>query len=168
MHIVVRTRFVAEIEPLMQLGAEEVVAEEYETSVEMFIRVLSTYLVPKADIERFVREIRAEGYGMLRRSMLNTADACSLEGTCSSFGATVLTVARGAFIEGKSLVESRLRKEHGLTVVAVQRAGKTFLNPDPAWVFEPGDRAHVFGEQDVISDKAWLFIGTTDESGVAA
>jgi len=168
LHIVVRTRFVAEIEPLMQLGAEEVVAEEYETSVEMFIRVLSTYLVPKADIERFVREIRAEGYGMLRRSMLNTADACSLDGACSSFGATVLTVTRGAFIEGKSLVESRLRKEHGLTVVAVQRAGQTFLNPDPAWVFEPGDRAHVFGEQDVIAEKAGLFIGATDESGIAA
>lgn len=168
LHIVVRTRFVAEIEPLMQLGAEEVVAEEYETSVEMFIRVMSTYLVPKADIERFVREIRAEGYGMLRRPMLNTADACSLEGVCSSFGATVLTVARGAFIEGKSLIESRLRKEHGLTVVAVQRAGQTYLNPDPAWVFEPGDRAHVFGEQETISEKAGLFIGHGEDSGIAA
>ncbi|PKN31243.1 MAG: potassium transporter KefB, partial [Deltaproteobacteria bacterium HGW-Deltaproteobacteria-20] len=62
LHIVVRTRFVSEIEPLLQLGAQEVVAEEYETSVEMFIRVLSTYLVPRGDIERFVREIRAEGY----------------------------------------------------------------------------------------------------------
>lgn len=165
LHIVVRTRFVAEIEPLMQLGAQEVVAEEYETSVEMFIRVLSTYLVPKADIERFVREIRAEGYGMLRRSMLNTADACSLDGVCSSFGATVLTVASGAFVDGKSLVASRLRKEHGLTVVAVQRGGQTHLNPDPAWVFEPGDRAHVFGEQDVITAKAELFVGHSNGTG---
>lgn len=44
-------------------------------------------------------------------------------------------------------------------VVAVQRGEKTHINPDPAWVFEPGDRAHVFGEQDVISEKAGLFIG---------
>lgn len=168
LHIVVRTRFVAEIEPLMQLGAQEVVAEEYETSVEMFIRVLTTYLVPRGDIERFVREIRAEGYGMLRRPMLNTAETCSLEGTCSSFGATVLTVASGAFVEGKSLVASRLRKEHGLTVVAVQRGGQTFLNPDPAWVFQAEDRVHVFGEQDVISDKAGLFIGMARDSGFAA
>ncbi|WP_051306970.1 cation:proton antiporter [Desulfomicrobium escambiense] len=165
LHIVVRTRFVAEIEPLMQLGAEEVVAEEYETSVEMFIRVLSTYLVPKADIERFVREIRAEGYGMLRRSMLNTADACSLEGTCSSFGAMVLAVAPGAFVEGRSLAQTHLRKEHGLTVVAVQRDGKTVLNPAADWVFAAGDRAHVFGEQSVISDKAGLFLGHGDGAG---
>lgn len=168
LHIVVRTRFVAEIEPLMQLGAQEVVAEEYETSVEMFIRVLSTYLVPKADIERFVREIRAEGYGMLRRSMLNTADACSMEGTCSTFGATVLVVAPGAFVAGKSLVDSKLRKEHGLTVVAVQRGGKTQINPNPGWVFMVGDRVHVFGEQTLITDKSSLFIGENGESGVAA
>ncbi len=159
LHIVVRTRFVSEIEPLMQLGAQEVVAEEYETSVEMFIRVLSAYLVPKSDIERFVREVRAEGYGMLRRPVLNLAEACSLGGSCSSFGATVLTVAPGAFLDGKSLVEARLRQEHGLTVVAVQRGGHTQLNPDPEWTIRAGDRVHVFGEQALISDKAGLFIG---------
>jgi CPA2 family monovalent cation:H+ antiporter-2 len=164
LHIVVRTRFVSEIDVLMHMGAQEVVAEEYETSVEMFIRVLSTYLVPKGDIDRFVREIRAEGYGMLRRPMLNTSDACNLGGVCSSFGATVLRVVPGAFVEGKSLVESRLRKEHGLTVVAVQRDGRTRLNPDPEWVFEAGDRVHVFGEQDLISQKAVLFIGAEGES----
>lgn len=143
-------------------------AEEYETSVEMFIRVLSTYLVPKPDIERFVREIRAEGYGMLRRSMLNTVDACSLEGTCSTFGATVLVVAPGAFVAGKSLIDSKLRKEHGLTVVAVQRAGKTQINPDPQWVFMVGDRVHVFGEQALIAEKSDLFIGKNHDSGAAA
>ena len=168
LHIVVRTRFVSEIDVLMHMGAQEVVAEEYETSVEMFIRVLSTYLVPKGDIERFVREIRAEGYGMLRRPMLGMADACSLEGTCSSFGATVLTVAQGAFVDGKSLIESRLRKEHGLTVVAVQREGETLINPDPGLVFMAGDRVHVFGEQELISEKSGLFIGKNDDSGVAA
>lgn len=168
LHIVVRTRFVSEIDVLMHMGAQEVVAEEYETSVEMFIRVLSTYLVPKGDIERFVREIRAEGYGMLRRPMLGSADACSLEGTCSTFGATVLIVTPGAFVEGKSLVESRLRKEHGLTVVAVQRDGKTQINPDPGLVFMVGDRVHVFGEQAQIAEKSGLFIGENGESGVAA
>jgi len=164
LHIVVRTRFVSEIEALLQMGAQEVVAEEYETSVEMFIRVLSTYLVPKGDIERFVREIRAEGYGMLRRPMLNMADACDLGGTCSSFGATVLTVALGAFVDGKSLVQADLRREHGLTVVAVQRGEETHINPSPDWSIRAGDRVHVFGEQSVISDKARLFIGKNGET----
>ncbi|GAB1409667.1 cation:proton antiporter [Desulfovibrionales bacterium] len=159
LHIVVRTRFVTEIEPLLQLGAQEVVSEDYETSVEMFIRVLSAYLVPKTTIERFVREIRAEGYGMLRRPMLGVAETCGLDGSCSSFGATVLTVGPGAFLESQTLLSSRLRNEHGLTVVAIQRNGQTQINPDPNWEFMAGDRVHVFGEQDVISEKASLFLG---------
>jgi len=159
LHIVVRTRFVSEIEPLLQLGAQEVVAEEYETSVEMFIRVLSSYLVPRGDIERFVGEIRAEGYGMLRRPVLGTADSCRLDGACSSFGATVLTVAQGAFVEGRTLVDTNLRREHGLTVVAVQRDGNMVINPDAQWVFQAGDKVHVFGEQDMISEKSSLLAG---------
>ncbi|PKN37451.1 MAG: potassium transporter KefB, partial [Deltaproteobacteria bacterium HGW-Deltaproteobacteria-20] len=92
------------------------------------------------------------------------ADACNLGGVCSSFGATVLRVVPGAFVEGKSLIEARLRKEHGLTVVAVQREGRTMLNPDPEWIFEAGDRVHVFGEQDLISEKAALFIGAEGDT----
>ncbi len=80
----------------------------------------------------------------------------------------MLTVTRGAFVEGKSLVESRLRKEHGLTVVAVQRDGKTLINPDPGLVFMAGDRVHVFGEQARIAEKSCLFMGDNDESGFAA
>ena len=67
LHIIVRTRFVSQIDALLQAGAQEVIAEEFATSVEMFLRVLSTYLVPKNNIERFVHEIRAEGYDMLRQ-----------------------------------------------------------------------------------------------------
>jgi CPA2 family monovalent cation:H+ antiporter-2 len=67
-------------------------------------------------------------------------------------------------VEGKSLIESRLRKEHGLTVVAVQRDGQTRLNPDPEWIFTAGDRVHVFGEQELISQKAVLFIGAEGDS----
>ena len=42
-HIVTRTRYVAEIEELERLGADEVVPEEFETSLEIFARVLRRY-----------------------------------------------------------------------------------------------------------------------------
>jgi monovalent cation:H+ antiporter-2, CPA2 family len=126
LHIVVRTRFVSEIEPLMQLGAQEVVAEEYETSVEMFIRVLSTYLVPKARH----RALRARDPG---RGLWHAQTAHAEHRRCLQPGRGVLVFWRdcadggfqGAYVEGKSLVESKLRKDHGLTVVAVQRDGQT-------------------------------------------
>ncbi|MCV4600561.1 NAD-binding protein, partial [Escherichia coli] len=39
-HIIVRTRYVAEITELYALGANEVIPEEFETSIEIFSRVL--------------------------------------------------------------------------------------------------------------------------------
>jgi monovalent cation:H+ antiporter-2, CPA2 family len=114
LHIVVRTRFVSEIEPLRALGANEVIPEEFETSVEIFNRVLSTYLVPRRDIERFTFEIRAEGYGALRKPTVPGEPFCDLSGVCSGFDVTALNVESGSFVDGKSLKEAELRKTHGL------------------------------------------------------
>ncbi|HET9235225.1 MAG TPA: cation:proton antiporter [Candidatus Eisenbacteria bacterium] len=66
LHLVVRTRYVAEIPALLSLGANQVIAEEFESAIEIFTRVLNAYLVPDTDIEGIVDEIRAAGYQMLR------------------------------------------------------------------------------------------------------
>ena len=66
LHLIARTRFLQEMAELYKLGADEVIPEEYETSVEIFARVLRRFLVPQAEIERLVAGLRAEGYEMLR------------------------------------------------------------------------------------------------------
>jgi len=155
LHVVVRTRFVTEIDSLLRLGAQAVVAEEYETSVEMFTHVLSTYLVPRPDIEQFIREIRSEGYGMLRRPVSDQGR--DMEGTRSVFDAVVLKIAPGAYADGKSLLESRLRQDYGLTVVVAIRDGRTHINPEASWIMRAGDTVHVFGEQRFLAEGAALF-----------
>ena len=46
-YIIARTRYIQEMEVLQSLGANEVIPEEYETSVEIFSRVLEKYDVPR-------------------------------------------------------------------------------------------------------------------------
>ena len=65
-HIIARTRHLAEVEPLYHVGANEVIPEEFETSVEIFTRVLMEYLIPHDRIEQFIAEVRADGYKMFR------------------------------------------------------------------------------------------------------
>ncbi|MDZ4786451.1 MAG: cation:proton antiporter, partial [bacterium] len=48
LHIIVRTKEVAEVTELLNLGASEVVPEEFETSLEIFSRVLRKYLINKS------------------------------------------------------------------------------------------------------------------------
>ncbi|HEX5830645.1 MAG TPA: cation:proton antiporter [Gemmatimonadaceae bacterium] len=66
LHIVVRTRYVSEIARLDALGTNEVVAEEFETSIEIFSRVLIRYQVPDEQIERSINEVREDAYELLR------------------------------------------------------------------------------------------------------
>ena len=65
-HIVCRTRYVAEIAELQRLGANEVVPEEFETSLEIFARVLRTYGVPDETIRETAASARKDHYDMLR------------------------------------------------------------------------------------------------------
>jgi monovalent cation:H+ antiporter-2, CPA2 family len=65
-YIIARTRYLHELKPLYDLGADEVIPEEFETSVEIFARVLRKYRIPGDEIEQLVATMRADGYKMFR------------------------------------------------------------------------------------------------------
>ncbi|MFP5239729.1 MAG: cation:proton antiporter [Acidobacteriota bacterium] len=157
LNIIVRTRFVGETDELLHVGASEVVPEEFETSIEIFTRVLVEYLVPNQMIERFILEARGKNYRMLRTPDLPTDGQKLMTPHLSGMDLAVFTVEEGAQVQGKSLMESNIRKEHSLTVVAVDRDGKMHMNPDGDFTLEAGDLAYVFGSQEDVVDKSWLF-----------
>lgn len=66
-HIVARTRYLREIDDLLALGANQVVPEEFETSIEIFSLVLLHYQVPPRLVGEKAERIRKEGYALLRR-----------------------------------------------------------------------------------------------------
>jgi CPA2 family monovalent cation:H+ antiporter-2 len=156
LHVIARTRFVSEIEPLRKLGAKDVVPEEFETSIEIFSRVLKEYLVPRDEIERFAEEIRAEGYGILRGPERKGALG-RLAGGFKELELSGIRVHEGSFMDGLSLEKSGLRREHGLTLVAIERDGQVTANPHGDFVLKAGDTAYVFGPHKKVSEKCRLF-----------
>ena len=66
LHIVSRTRYVADIAELQRLGADEVVPEEFETSLEIFARVLRRFGVADEKIREMAETARRDHYEMLR------------------------------------------------------------------------------------------------------
>ncbi|MBU1040827.1 MAG: cation:proton antiporter [Proteobacteria bacterium] len=157
LHIITRTRFQSEIGPLMDLGASDVVPEEYETSIEIFTRVMMRYLVPRADIVRFTASVRSEGYELLRSVELRGDSFCALNRQFPDMDLSVMTVESGSALDGQTLEESGLRRTHGLTVVAVGRGGEVMANPDGTLRLLAGDMAYVFGPHVDIAAKADLF-----------
>jgi CPA2 family monovalent cation:H+ antiporter-2 len=144
-HIIVRTRYVAEMEPLYQLGVNEVIPEEFETSVEILARVLGTFLVPQDEIERHVADVRRDGYGMLRSMSRRHSHAVGIGGFLVGAELATFRVPKGSLLEGTCLREGILRNRSGATILAIKRGAELVPNPDPVWELRDGDLVLLLG-----------------------
>ncbi len=156
-HIIVRTRHVREIAALHDLGADEVIPEEFETSVEIFTRVLSRYLIPKPDIDAVAAEIRAEDYGVLRSTPGAPAHPRGLSGVLPGQEVVVYRVEDGAAAAGRTLAELDLRRRHRVTLLALRRADEVRSNPSGGERLEPGDALVLLGSTSALAEAAALF-----------
>jgi len=155
-HIIIRTRYLQEMKPLYELGANEVIPEEFETSVEIFTRVLAKYLIPKDEIEKLVAEVRSDGYEMFRSLSKDTLSFSDLNLQLPDVEISTLKIAEKSPLVGKSLAEIELRKKYGVTVLAVRRESQILSNPDVDMLFYASDVLFVLGPPDRIADIAGL------------
>jgi CPA2 family monovalent cation:H+ antiporter-2 len=151
LHLIVRTRFVSEIDPLHDLGADEVIPEEFETAVEIFIRVLHHYLVPQQDIDRFTAEVRADGYQMLRSQPRSLLSICDMSGCLSDSEMKVIQLEEGSPLAGKSIAAIGMRQKYGVTILAIRRLDKVEPNPPADRELQAGDVLILFGTPESIS-----------------
>ncbi|HII98171.1 MAG TPA: potassium transporter KefB [Methanoregula sp.] len=155
--IIVRTRYVSEMEMLYIMGADEVIAEEFETSVEIFTVVLHKYFIPRDQIETFIGEVRAGGYQMLRKRSEPVAGLPDLVKNIPDITVTAFTVEKGSPLVGRTLGEFNLRKRHNITILAVQRGNESITGISGETRLEADDVAIVYGKPSYIALAAGLF-----------
>jgi CPA2 family monovalent cation:H+ antiporter-2 len=129
LHIVVRTRYTAEITELLELGANEVIPEEFETSIEIFSRVLHHYGVTRNVIEEQIAQIRKRGYEMLRSTSIPEVQMARLHSALQDASAETVKLLVDSPAVGKTLGELDLRGQTGATVIAVVHEGETKISP---------------------------------------
>ncbi|MEA3282468.1 MAG: cation:proton antiporter [Euryarchaeota archaeon] len=156
-HIIVRTRYLQEMKPLYELGADDVIPEEFETSVEIFTRVLVKYLIPRDEIESFIAVVRSDGYEMLRSLSKEPASFPGLKQHLPDVEIVTLRVFKRAPAAGKTLAEVGLRKKCGVTLLAVRRNSQMISNPDGDMHLCAGDLLVVIGPPDKIARAMDLF-----------
>ena len=156
LYIIVRTRYVAEIDHLYRLGANQIIPEEFETSVEIFARVLQEYHIPRNVISLQVDLIRREHYGTLRGIRLQgkQLDALSqfLVGTTSD----IFSIVEASPAIGKSLEEINLPLRSGVSVIAVVRDGKSYPNVGNDFKLAVGDMLVLLGGHKALDDAAQI------------
>ena len=155
-YIIVRTRYVAEIDHLYRLGANQVIPEEFETSVEIFARVLEEYHVPRNVISLQVDLIRKEHYSTLRGLRLLGKQLDELNQFLVGTTTDIFSIVGASPVVGKSLEEVDLRSRCGATVIAVVRAGKSYHNLGADFALAAGDMLVLLGDHKALDDAAQI------------
>jgi CPA2 family monovalent cation:H+ antiporter-2 len=147
--ILMRTRYLLEREPLLRMGARDVVAEEVEGAVEIIARMLRWAEVPRNVIDEGIRDVRAETQSSDRKLTLPRPSVSEMRALDDMKIENVL-VREGTVGSGRSPVELKLRSETGALVVGVRRGDKLLDNPDPTVPLQPGDVVYLVGTSEAV------------------
>lgn len=155
-YIIIRTRSTRDMEALYKLGVDEVISQDFETSVEIFSRVMARYLVPRDEIEQMVADIRSDGYRMFRSLSFQPSNA-GLKDLMTQVELATFRVLPRCYVAGKSLEDIHLRRKFGLSVLLLRRNDELISNPSGELVLLEGDVVTLMGDQKQVACAVSLF-----------
>lgn len=148
LYIIVRTRYAAEVDDLIRLGANEVIPEEFETSIEIFARVLHHYQVPRNLLFDQVERIRSGSYEVLRRVELPVKSLLEKCEIITDIETETYLIHEQTPAKGHSIKDLKIRSRTGTTVIAVRRDGEIIPSPEPDFAFKAGDIVYLIGKRE--------------------
>ena len=151
-NIIVRTRYMSEMNDLHLLGADQVIPEEFETSIEIFSRVLREYGFARNIVYREADKIRHEGYQSLRVPSDTHLEVSAIAEALGTASTETLFVNANSRAIGKTLGELDLRRRTGATLIAAIRDGYSQINPGPEFRFQADDIVVLFGSPQEIEE----------------
>ncbi len=155
--IVARTRFLTERPYLIELGADKVIAEEFEASVGVFAHILDYYLLPRQKTQALIYKIRSENYHVFESE---EQEASTLKGLVDEFSdLTILsyTVEEHSEVAEKDLQTLALPTHYNMTVLAIQRDGETIKSLSAGTTLHVNDVVYLFGNHEDHLSVQYLF-----------
>ncbi len=159
LHVIVRTKYLADIEDLLALGADDVIPEEFETSIQIFSRVLKMFHIPNSIILTQGNIIRNKSYGVFRevRYTQEAFDQISqilAQGTIETY-----FIAAGNPIIGRSIRDVNLKAQCGALIINIIRNNQTITNPPSEFILEAADQMIIFGSHSAIDQALVILSG---------
>jgi CPA2 family monovalent cation:H+ antiporter-2 len=149
-YILVRTKHVSDIEELYKLGADQVIPEEFETSIDLFERILAKYMVPHAEIETTIAKIRDHHYGIFRERD-HKLQTSSIINDIPNIEIAAFKVSDNDPIHNKTLAELKFRQTYGVTLVAIKRQADIIDQTGPDTRILSDDVLYMIGRPEQIA-----------------
>ncbi|MBN2321154.1 MAG: cation:proton antiporter [Acidobacteria bacterium] len=155
--ILARNKYLAEIDELCNLGASEVISEEFEASIELLARILRVYHMPRQAVAQEIKSIRDERYRIFRH-LDTTIPRLRLSTNLDVYTETHRIEAHSPLC-GLTISESELRQKTGALILGIVREKDTLNNPHPAVTLEAGNLLIMSGTKDQLKKAIDLLRG---------
>jgi CPA2 family monovalent cation:H+ antiporter-2 len=139
LYIIARTNYVANIEDLYKLGADDIITDEFGAGLEMASFLLKRLSVPEGRVLKILSSIRNEHN---QRYQMNEERTRNLTGYLSVLDdgeIELQAVPDDSPCLGKTLAELNFRAETGTTVMGVIRQEHVIYSPSAELRLEEGD-----------------------------
>ncbi|MBK9262121.1 MAG: NAD-binding protein [Polyangiaceae bacterium] len=168
-HIIVRTRYVFEIEHLLAIGANEVIPEEFETSLEILARTLHEYQVPTRTVDQAILRFRSDAYQALRQSAPLSENRSILEGLSLALEIETVRIRATDFATGKTLRDLALPSKTRVVILAIRKGDEVITTPAADYAVADGDMLILVGtHEQLVNALDLLEKGQANGEGLAA
>ena len=160
-HILARTRHVRDARYLLDLGADEVISEEFEAALEIFTRALKRYQLPDAEIARIIERSKNMGNAMFSKgSDSQHIQARNFETLFKATHVHAIRVEPGSLAEGKTIAELDLKDRFGILDFGLRKGAANLIHPPDTTRLEAGDTLVFFITDKKAGEIIPLFSGT--------
>lgn len=164
LYIIARTRYVSEVDELIKGGANEVIPEEFETSVEIFSKVLYHYHVPVNVIRENIDATRADNYRALRTVHFERKPGDEAYSFMRDVDMETFLVTEDCCVCGCTLADIQLRTKTGATVIGIKRGDDIYEMPSPTLSIHADDILVIVGKKgNILSAVGCLKTGETEK-----
>lgn len=144
-HIIVRTRYLKNLDEVIEAGADEVIPKEFETGILMFTRVMDYYNKDTDEITDAINDLRSDNYDAFRT--VTSEDINSyLNFKYTNLEIDSLRISKDAYMSDFPF------EEYSLKVTGVVRGKDTFIEAESNFKFLENDLILFIGHRENINE----------------
>ena len=133
---------------LSKENVDEIILSHFEVSLELTRRILVLNDISEARIQNYLDSVRASRY----KPMLEGSPAFALSDKIRSFNGMITLqwtqIQYDSPLAGRSIEESGIRAQTGMSIVGIIHRGRTDANPRPDTVLHAGDLVAAIGNEE--------------------
>ena len=150
LYILARTNFVANIDQLMRLGADEIITDEFGAGLEMATFLLRQFKVSQGRVLKILSSLREEYHQRYKQSDRQTQNLTGYLSVLEGGEIELQAVPDDSPCLGKSLAELDFRVATGCNVMGVIRQERVNYSPSADLRLKVGDTLMLLGEEEDI------------------